>query len=249
MLSKGDLRRIITLNAANASSSASLEMPPMPLARFTGSAAVLVPLIERKDGWYVLLTKRATTMRTHAGEVCFPGGRVEGSESVVDAALREAEEEIGLTSDAVDVLGRLDFVQSKNDLLVAPVIALVDESRFKPRLNLSEVDCIFAAPLTLFQPTDNLAPDFQQSFYKFPHTTTAMAASTDRVLAPEEFVTFGLTAIVLMRLMQLVRAPEKFACRDELIQQFEASLQRIHQRVLSEWATHAKDTSTAPARL
>ncbi|RYG08281.1 MAG: CoA pyrophosphatase, partial [Caulobacteraceae bacterium] len=70
-------------------------------------AAVLVPLVEHAEGVTVLLTKRAESLRQHTGQVAFPGGRCDEGESVVQAALREAEEEIGLDRGFVDVAGLL----------------------------------------------------------------------------------------------------------------------------------------------
>jgi 8-oxo-dGTP pyrophosphatase MutT (NUDIX family) len=70
-------------------------------------AAVLVPLHERDGELHVLLTRRPATMRRHAGQVSFPGGRVEPGEESLAAALREAREEIGLEASRADVMGRL----------------------------------------------------------------------------------------------------------------------------------------------
>jgi 8-oxo-dGTP pyrophosphatase MutT (NUDIX family) len=71
-------------------------------------AAVLVPLFEADGQARVLLTRRTTTMRHHQGDVAFPGGRVDEGEAPRDAALREAQEEIGLEPSAVEIMGELD---------------------------------------------------------------------------------------------------------------------------------------------
>ncbi len=71
-------------------------------------AAVLVPLFEKDGDTHVLLTRRRADLRRHAGQVSFPGGRIDPGEASLDAALREAEEEVGLARSEVDVLGRLD---------------------------------------------------------------------------------------------------------------------------------------------
>ena len=79
-------------------------LPEGGLAR----AAVLVPLLEKDGEVHVLLTRRREDLRRHAGQVSFPGGRLEPGEEPLAAALREAEEEVGLDPAQVDVLGRLD---------------------------------------------------------------------------------------------------------------------------------------------
>jgi 8-oxo-dGTP pyrophosphatase MutT (NUDIX family) len=80
------------------------QLPPGGLRE----AAVLVPLFEDDGAPHVLLTRRRADLRHHAGQVSFPGGRIEPGEASLDAALREAWEEVGLEPSRVDVLGRLD---------------------------------------------------------------------------------------------------------------------------------------------
>ena len=112
------------------------------------ASAVLVPLIETEQGLCVVLTRRADHLKNHRGEVSFPGGRVEESESLVEAALREAEEEIGLHPSLVRVIGQLDphatFVSNS---LIVPVVAIVDASA-QFVANESEVSRILVVPLT-----------------------------------------------------------------------------------------------------
>ena len=111
------------------------------------ASAVLVPLLQTDNGVSVVLTRRADHLKNHRGEVSFPGGRVEESESLIEAALREAQEEIDLDSRLVTVIGQLDphatFVSNS---LIVPIVALVDESaRFVA--NESEVSRILTVPL------------------------------------------------------------------------------------------------------
>jgi len=94
------------------------------------SAAVLVPVIARERGLHIVLTQRAAHLRDHSGQVAFPGGKIEpGDPDPAAAALREAGEEIGLSPDAVRVLGYLDPYLSATGFLVVPVVALVAEAR------------------------------------------------------------------------------------------------------------------------
>lgn len=89
-------------------------------------AAVLVPLVERPQGWFVLLTLRAADLADHAGQISFPGGRIEPEDpDAIHAALREAEEEIGLPMNHVEVVGRLDTWLTGTGFEVTPIVGLV----------------------------------------------------------------------------------------------------------------------------
>ncbi|HKT17346.1 MAG TPA: CoA pyrophosphatase [Stellaceae bacterium] len=110
-------------------------------------AAVLVPLIERPHGWYVLLTLRAADLADHAGQISFPGGRIEPEDpDAVHAALREAEEEIGLPINHVEVAGRLDTWLTGTGFEITPVVGLVrPPDSFAP--HPVEVAEVFEVPL------------------------------------------------------------------------------------------------------
>jgi 8-oxo-dGTP pyrophosphatase MutT (NUDIX family) len=86
-------------------------------------AAVLVPLIRTESEWEVLYTRRTDSVETHRGQVSFPGGRLEAGETAVEAALREAEEELGIHPLDVTVLGQLDSLLTVTQYLVSPVVA------------------------------------------------------------------------------------------------------------------------------
>ncbi|KAG8012577.1 Hypoxanthine-guanine phosphoribosyltransferase, partial [Nibea albiflora] len=92
-------------------------------------ASVLIPLFVRNEQLHTLMTLRSKELRTSAGEVCFPGGKRDPSDrDDVDTALREAEEEIGLPPDEVQVVCRLFPIINKSGLLVTPVVGFIDES-------------------------------------------------------------------------------------------------------------------------
>lgn len=111
-------------------------------------AAVLVPLVERDAGYTVLLTQRSADLSTHAGQISFPGGRIEaGDGSPQQAALREAEEEIGLTADFIEVIGDLDVYEVRTGFEVFPVVGLV-RTGFDLSLDHSEVVDVFEVPLS-----------------------------------------------------------------------------------------------------
>ncbi len=113
----------------------------------TTAAAVLIPVIAHPGELTVLFTQRTTSLRSHAGQVSFPGGRAEPADPSVEfTALREAGEEIGLAPERVEVLGRLADYHTRTGYRVAPVIGLVE-----PPLELvpdpREVDHVFEVPL------------------------------------------------------------------------------------------------------
>lgn len=111
------------------------------------SAAVLVPLIERPDGLTMLLTRRTEALKRHAGQVAFPGGRVDPEDAdPVAAALREAEEEVGLARTLVEVVGVLPPYGTATGFMVTPVVSLV-AADFTPRPDPNEVADVFEVPL------------------------------------------------------------------------------------------------------
>lgn len=116
-------------------------------------AAVLVPLVERREGLTVLFTVRSEGLKHHAGQVSFPGGRLEpGDEGPREAALREAAEEIGLDAARVDVAGYLHNYLTITGYSVTPVVGFVTPG-FELALDATEVAEAFEVPLDyLFAP-------------------------------------------------------------------------------------------------
>ena len=110
-------------------------------------AAVLVPLVERSNGWSVVLTLRSADLADHAGQISLPGGRIEPEDADAPAAaLREAEEEIGLSRDYVETAGRLDTWLTGTGFEVTPIVGLVrSPPPYKP--DPVEVAEVFEVPL------------------------------------------------------------------------------------------------------
>lgn len=110
-------------------------------------AAVLMPVTRTEAGLNMLLTQRPDTMREHAGQVAFPGGKVDsGDASPLAAALRETWEEVGIPADKLRVLGRIETYRTGTGFLITPFVALV-EPGVAPVAEPGEVDEIFAPPL------------------------------------------------------------------------------------------------------
>lgn len=120
-------------------------------------AAVLIPIITHAEGASILLTRRATHLRHHSGQIAFPGGKIDDSDaSPWAAALREAEEEIGLNPADATALGYLDPWQTGTGYRIIPTLALISAStHFTP--NAHEVDDIFEVPVAfLMDPRHHL---------------------------------------------------------------------------------------------
>jgi len=118
-------------------------MPDQPLT----PAAVLFPIVLRESGQTVLLTQRTAHLRDHAGQISFPGGRVEAEDvSPSHTALRETEEEIGLPRERIEIIGFLPEYRTGTGFRVTPVVALV-RPPFELQADPFEVAEVFEVPL------------------------------------------------------------------------------------------------------
>ncbi len=127
---------------------------PAPLV----PAAVLVPLVEREGGLTVLLTQRATTLKDHAGQISFPGGRIEPDDADPwRAALREAYEEIGLSEAFVEFAGYMPDHWVGTGFRVTPVVGFVSPG-YDLRIATAEVHDVFEVPLEFILDAANHKP-------------------------------------------------------------------------------------------
>ena len=137
----------------SAFASAQAAMPAAPRA-----AAVLVPIIGRAQSPSLLMTMRAGHLRQHAGQISFPGGRIEASDDdVLGAALRETQEEIGIDSSYVEPLGFLPDQIVLTGFRITPVVGLV-RSGFSMRVDQTEVAEVFEIPLEYLSHAENFRP-------------------------------------------------------------------------------------------
>jgi len=109
-------------------------------------ACVLVPLIYDVGEWSILFSRRSANLAVHSGQIAFPGGAVEAGEALEAAAVREAEEEVGIHAGAVELIGRLDDVMTNSGFLVAPFVGVIRE-KIDYVIQESEVTEVFEAPI------------------------------------------------------------------------------------------------------
>lgn len=149
------MRDLITeLEAALArpgAASSDFDLNPgtvLPPGRKLRPAGVLVPISTATGAPRVILTKRSSRLKHHPGQIAFPGGKVDdGDADVIDAALREAQEEIGLSRDLPQVLGTMPEHETVTGFRVTPVIAVIDRS-FDTMPEPGEVEEAFSVPLS-----------------------------------------------------------------------------------------------------
>ena len=172
--------------------------------RPAAQAAVLVALVQREIGLTVLLTRRTDHLRDHAGQISFPGGRAEEyDDGPAATALREAQEEVGLARDTVEIIGQLPLYTTVTHFVVTPVVALV-----RPPLNLAldsfEVAEAFEVPLAfLMNPAHHQRHLFshdggQRQFLSMPWQGPGADGVT------RDYFIWGATAAMLRNLYRLL---------------------------------------------
>ena len=149
------LRKTLAGTSEQARPMVDLEWPKLiqlalkPLLSNLREAAVLVPILMRPEGFQVLLTRRADTLRNHKGQVSFPGGRRDPEDLTLAAcALREAQEEVGLPPENAEIIGYLDDYPTTTRYRVTPVVALVRPPE-QFLIDAGEVAEIFEVPLAV----------------------------------------------------------------------------------------------------
>ncbi len=160
------------------------------------AAAVLVPVVERSDGLTLLFTRRTDHLKSHSGQISFPGGRMEPDDGSPEAtALRETAEEIGLPAERVRIAGRLNVRETGSGYRVVPVVGVIE-----PPLSLvpdeNEVAEIFEVPLDfLIEPANHrfetrVRGNIERQFYAIPY---------------RQYFIWGLTARFVVDLSRVLR--------------------------------------------
>ncbi len=163
------------------------------------TAAVLVPVVSREPEATVLLTLRTAHLSAHSGQIAFPGGKIEERDATpIETALREAEEEIGLSRELVTALSLLDLHNTGTGFRIVPVLALVDPS-FTPAPDPNEVADVFEVPLSFLMEEENHMRHLREwkdrriLFYAMEY---------------EQRFIWGATAAMLRNLYERLYAPE-----------------------------------------
>jgi 8-oxo-dGTP pyrophosphatase MutT (NUDIX family) len=171
------------------------------------NASVLVPLVQREHGLTVLLTRRTSHLRDHAGQISFPGGRAEASDAdAIDTALRETEEEVGLARRHVEVIGALPIYRTVTHYDVTPIVALVHPP-FELAIDAHEVAEAFEVPLAfLMTPAHHQRHVFEfagsrREFLSMPWPRP----DADRQAEGDYFI-WGATAAMLRNFYRLLSA-------------------------------------------
>lgn len=155
-MKKEELLRQFSLNIpANYQPESLLRVAHLDASQLR-QAAVLIPCVDRPQGLSVIFTKRASHLKSHPGQISFPGGKYEFFDhSLADTALREAHEEIGLHPSQVSIIGQLPALITISRFNVTPFVAFVEDG-YQSLIDKNEVDYIFEVPANyLFNP-DNL---------------------------------------------------------------------------------------------
>ena len=184
----------------------------------SGEYAVLIPLLEKADGFHLLYEVSASSLHHHRSEVCFPGGRIEPGETPIVCALRETQEELGIPPEQVQVFGEADFLYLRSEGLMRPVAGLIpSDCEANLTLNPQEVSRVFTVPVDwliahppeLFRYTlrPEVGSDFPYDAVRTPANYTWTPGSMEvPVYRSLSYPLWGLTARITRKFIEVFQS-------------------------------------------
>jgi len=158
-------------------------------------AAVLIPLVDRKEGMTVLLTKRAQHLKTHSGQVSFPGGRCEAADAdAMTTAIRETQEEVGIDQTHIEILGAMEDYETVTGYVITPVVGMISPN-YRLLVDEGEVEEAFELPLEYI---------LDESNHELQSRVWNEQERHYYVLMNEKHNVWGATAAMLVRFAKLV---------------------------------------------
>jgi len=153
-------------------------------------SAVLLPIYYKQGQYYILFTKRTETVKEHRGQISFPGGAYQEEDgTLINTALRESAEEIGLRADEVEVLGELDdIVTSTSNYIISPFVGLIPWP-YQLKVNGDEAEEIIEVPISALLDRDNLSKKTEivdgktETLYFYHYQGRVIWGATARILA------------------------------------------------------------------
>lgn len=178
-------------------------------------ASVIVPIIKIDNSYHILFELRAKTLNFQPLEVCLPGGRIEENETKLQAAIRETFEEIGISSDKIEVICELDTFVSPFNSVIYPFLCTIEDLSTL-NINPQEVDHVFTVPIEFFKTTEpivteNIIKIFPEK--NFPHYLTSAKDKYEFNQGTYEtifykynnYVIWGLTARIINNLINILK--------------------------------------------
>lgn len=180
-------------------------------------SSVMVLLVEQKDGLEVLFNKRSLKLKNQPGDICFAGGRQEIGETPLDTVLREVYEELGISKENIDIIGKSDVIVTTNKGIITPFVGILKDMTLNDiHFNRDEVEQVFTVPLSYFFKTEpkiyhtELKPIFSENFpfhlimngknYKFSNN------SIEHLFYKyNEYVIWGITAKIISNVVKILK--------------------------------------------
>ena len=178
--------------------------------------SVLVPLVEKDGELHILYEVRSETLKRQPGEVCFPGGRIEGEESAEECAVRETSEELNIRPEDIKIIAQMDFLHTYSNFTLYSLLGTIDYHVIENvTVNPDEVKEIFLVPVSFFAETEpeiycfdvlpNVGPDFPYERFNLKDGYNwRKGKSMVPIYRYGDRVIWGMTARITNHLMDLV---------------------------------------------